>query len=123
MVMSDHDARTQPFSARDDVAAGAPATRDDTGDHLGAAGTAPSPDRGSALRLGDGEDPLARFEDRGSRTKILVGTAVLTLVNLLLLVAVLAAVTGRGISDEVVVDGVPCVVVDDADESTLYCQR
>jgi hypothetical protein len=96
-------------------------------DHLGAVGTAGRrSDRADRVEgsSSDRPDPVAAAKDPDNRAKLLLATAALSLLNLLLLIAVLASVTGNRVQEEVVVDGAPCVVAQHGDgESALFCQR
>jgi hypothetical protein len=84
--------------------------------HMGAAGT-PS-------ERSDRPDPVAAVKDPDGRAKLLLAIGIGVLLNLILLVAVLVNVTGDGVGETVVVDGVPCIVAEhDGNESALFCQR
>lgn len=76
----------------------------------------------SKAEHGDGANPLEAVQRPDNRAKLLLGTAALTLLNLLLLLAVLANVTGPDY-EPINVDGAPCVIETGGDESILYCQR
>jgi hypothetical protein len=66
-------------------------------------------------------DPVAAVRDPDNRAKLLLAIGVLTLLNFLLLIAVLANVTDR--HDQVVVDGTPCIVTERDGEGVLFCQQ
>lgn len=67
-------------------------------------------------------DPVAAAKDPTNRAKLLLATAAMTLLNLVLLLVVLANVLGDG-AEEVVVDGVPCLIAESDGENVLYCAR
>lgn len=67
-------------------------------------------------------DPIEAAKDPDNRAKLLLATALLGLLNLLLLVAVLVNVLGVDY-EQITVDGQPCVVQLGEGESVLYCQR
>jgi hypothetical protein len=67
-------------------------------------------------------NPVEAVRSPDNRAKLLLGIAAATVLNLLLLLAVLANVTGASY-EQVVVDETPCVVEMAGGESVLYCQR
>jgi hypothetical protein len=99
--------------------------------HMGAAGTAAKrssrtdrTDHADRTDRTDRRDPVDAVKDPDNRAKLLLGIAAATLLNLILLVAVLMNVVDDGVQETVVVDGVPCIVAEhDGNESALFCQR
>lgn len=71
----------------------------------------------------DRPDAVAPFREQDNRIKLLLAIAALTVLNLILLVALLATVNGGPTREEVAVDGVPCIVVEGESGNVLYCQR
>lgn len=114
--MSDHTGPTEPL--RPDIGA----TRAEEPRDLRLE-DAHGPRTGTAASE-DSRNPVEAVKDPDNRAKLLLAIAALTLVNLLLLVAVLANVVRDQVHERVVVDGVECVVADqEGAESALYCQR
>lgn len=74
-------------------------------------------------RDSDRSNPVEAVKDPDNRAKLLLGTAALTLLNTILLIALLAGALGDGTGEQVVVDDVPCIVADADGEQSLYCQR
>jgi hypothetical protein len=70
----------------------------------------------------DRTDPVEAAKDPDTRAKLLLATAALTLLTTVLLIAILVNVLGDA-GEQVVVDGVSCIVADGGEEQTLYCQR
>jgi hypothetical protein len=70
----------------------------------------------------DRTDPVEVVKDPDNRAKLLLVIAAATLLNLILLVAVLASVMGDDFQ-QVVVDGEQCVIGEQDGENILYCQR
>jgi hypothetical protein len=66
-------------------------------------------------------DPVAAVRDPDNRAKLLLGIGVLTLLNFLLLIVVLANVMDR--HDQVMVDGTPCIITERDGEGVLFCQQ
>ena len=66
-------------------------------------------------------DPIAAVKDPDNRAKLLLGIGLLTLLNFLLLLGVLASVMDR--HDQVLVDGTPCIIDEREGEGVLFCQR
>ena len=66
-------------------------------------------------------DPVAAVKDPDNRAKLLLGIGVMTLLNFLLLLGVLASVADR--HDQVMVDGTPCIIDERDGEGVLFCQR
>lgn len=132
---------TEPMASRPEPRAGRPAEPMAGRDVAGSGATATSPGDDLQVerapdsdghRLGgtsrkrrdqDRTDPVEAAKDPDTRAKLLLATAALTLLNTLLLIAILVNVLGDA-GDQVVVDGVPCIVADGGEEEqTLYCQR
>lgn len=68
-------------------------------------------------------DPVQAVQQPDNRAKLLIATALMTLLNLLLLVGILVSMQGSDF-ETVTVDGQACVIeLADGDQSTLYCQR
>jgi hypothetical protein len=67
-------------------------------------------------------DTIEAAKNPDNRAKLLLATALLGLLNLLLLIAVLVNVLGDDY-EQVTVDGQPCIVQLGDGESVLYCQR
>jgi hypothetical protein len=116
-VMSDtsgHQGGTQPLTrpAQDHDVDGLRLDADDpTGGHRGQAET----DQRSA------PNPVAVVKDPDNRAKLLLAIGVLTLLNFLLLLGVLASVTDR--HDQVMVDGTACIIGEREGEGVLFCQQ
>lgn len=107
--MTDHAGGTEPLE-REEVqhaAAAGPAAP-----HSTVGGSEPGP---SVTR-----DPVAAVKDPDNRAKLLLGIAALTLLNFLLLLAVLANVSNDG-PDPVNVEGKPCIIREHEGDSTLFC--
>jgi hypothetical protein len=69
------------------------------------------------------KDPVEAFREPERRIWLLLGIALLSLLNLILLIALLATVTDD-LQDQVVeVEGQRCLVVEEDDANVLYCQR
>lgn len=66
-------------------------------------------------------DPVAAVKDPDNRAKLLLAVGLLTLLNFLLLLGVLASVMDD--NDQVVVDGTPCIIDERDGEAVLFCQR
>ena len=66
-------------------------------------------------------DPIAAVKDPDNRAKLLLAIGLLTLLNFLLLLGVLASVMDR--NDQVLVDGTPCIIDERDGEGVLFCQR
>ena len=66
-------------------------------------------------------DPVAAVKDPDNRAKLLLGIGLLTLLNFLLLLGVLASVMDD--TDQVLVDGTPCIIDERDGEGVLFCQR
>ena len=66
-------------------------------------------------------DPVAAVKDPDNRAKLLLGIGLLTLLNFLLLLGVLASVADD--HDQVVIDGTPCIIDERDGEAVLFCQR
>lgn len=66
-------------------------------------------------------DPVAAVKDPDNRAKLLLGIGLLTLLNFLLLLGVLASVMND--NDQVIVDGTPCIIDERDGEAVLFCQR
>jgi hypothetical protein len=90
--------------------------RRESGHDLSAAAT------GTQGSKDDRRDPIEMAKQPDNRAKLLLGTAALTLLNLILLLVILGNVTGSSF-EQVNVDGAPCVIETGGDESILYCQR
>ena len=84
-------------------------------DDLGVEGTHRAP----AART----DPVAAARSPENRAKIALATAVMSLLNLVLLVILLGTVMNDGAGEEVVVDDQPCVIHTVDGENFLYCRR
>jgi hypothetical protein len=132
--MSDHMGRTEPLPTGS-TRVGEDLHVDHGDAHLG--GTArprrdPRSDVDTDLRSAargtgrDGEtnrpDPIELAKRPDNRAKLLLGTALLTLLNTLLLLGILASVLGGGY-EPVTVEGQACVIETGGDENVLYCQR
>jgi hypothetical protein len=87
-------------------------------------GTGHLPADGTASRAGSRDDrnPVEAAQKPENRAKLLLAIAAMTLLNLLLLLAVLSAVTGDSF-ETVTVDGASCVLETGGEEGVLYCQR
>lgn len=135
--------RTQPLAARDDVvldpATGEPVGRAPvTGDRTHGEPVHHDPEYDDrpyddpAVHDGrhrrdhrdhqERRDPVEMAKEPDNRAKLALGTAVLTALNLLLLIFLLVAVLNDS-GDEVIVDGVPCLIADGDEASVLYCRR
>jgi hypothetical protein len=130
--MSD-EGRTEPLPARDAAGPADQAFRDERQPRYD-----PDPQAGDLDRDVHGErgtrersshdrnshDPIAAAKDPDNRAKLMLATAAMTLLNLLLLIAVLTNVLDDdGSFEQVTVDGQNCVVETGGNESILFCQR
>jgi hypothetical protein len=84
---------------------------DRTDEHLGAVGSHQ-----------ERRDPVEAAKDPDNRAKLLLAIAAMTALNLVLLMALLATVVTQS-GEDVVVDGVPCIVTTQDGENVLYCRR
>jgi hypothetical protein len=66
-------------------------------------------------------DPVAAVKDPDNRAKLLLAIGVLTLLNFLLLIGVLATVADR--HDQIMVDGTACIIGERDGEGVLFCEQ
>ena len=70
---------------------------------------------------GERRDPVEAVKDPDNRAKLLLAIGVLSLLNFLLLLGVLASLSGG--PDQIMVDGRPCIVDERDGEGVLFCQQ
>lgn len=68
-------------------------------------------------------DPVGTLREPDNRIRLLLAIAVVTLLNLLLLITLLVR-TDEGLADRVIdVEGQRCLLVEEPDANALYCRR